>query len=66
VTEPKRLFRSPRNRFLAGIAGGLAEYFGLDPTLIRFFWVISGFMFGGGIIAYLICWIIIPEEPSSY
>ena len=62
VNMSKRLYRSRRNRILAGVAGGLAEYFDFDPSLIRLLWVIAGLIFGGGLIAYIIAWIIIPEE----
>ncbi len=57
----KRLYRSRENRMIAGIAGGLAEYFGVDPVLIRLIWIISIFFGGAGIFAYLIGWLIIPE-----
>ena len=48
---------------IAGICGGLAEYFDTDPTLIRFLWVLFTFAGGSGILAYIIAWIIIPEYP---
>ena len=61
----KRLYRSKKNMMIAGVCGGIGEYFSVDPTLIRLLWVIltvfSGFF--PGIIAYIICWIIIPEQP---
>jgi len=59
----KKLYRSRTNRSIAGVCGGLAEYLSLDVTLIRFAMVILAFVFGGGILAYLIGWMIIPEEP---
>jgi len=59
-----RLYRSNRERVLAGIAGGLAEYFNVDPTLIRLVWVISAFV-GFGILAYIVAWVIIPEAPTG-
>jgi phage shock protein PspC (stress-responsive transcriptional regulator) len=62
----KRLYRSRRSRLLGGVAGGLAEYFDFDPSLMRLFWIIAGIMLGGGVIAYIIAWIIIPEEPHSH
>jgi len=59
----KKLFRSKHNRVVAGVCGGLGEYLGVDPTLIRLIWVLvvvfSGFF--PGILAYIICWIVIPE-----
>jgi phage shock protein C len=59
----KVLVRSRTNRVLAGVCGGLAEYFGLDPTLVRvLFLVITIFTGGVGLLAYLAMWIVIPEE----
>jgi phage shock protein PspC (stress-responsive transcriptional regulator) len=48
---------------LGGVAGGIAEYFAVDPTLIRLLWVVSFFMGGAGILAYIVAFIIIPEDP---
>ena len=57
--EPKRLYRSRSNRILAGVCGGIGEYFGIDPVIIRILAiVIPGF----GWVAYLICALIIPSE----
>lgn len=58
----KQLCRSKKNRIIAGVCGGIGEYFNIDPTIIRLLWVLLTFMGGSGIIAYIICWIIIPEE----
>lgn len=57
-----RLCRSQKNRIIAGVAGGLAEYFDVDVVLVRLLWVLAVFAGGGGVIAYIIAWIIIPEE----
>ncbi len=59
----KRLFRSTREKMIGGVCGGLAEYFEIDPVLIRILFVVATFVGGSGILAYIICWIIIPEEP---
>lgn len=48
---------------LGGVCHGIADYFQLDPTLVRILWVIFTFLGGAGILAYIICWIIIPESP---
>lgn len=61
--EPRRLYRSRTNRMLGGVAGGIAEHLGVDPTLIRLLWILSIFA-GVGIIGYIIAWIVIPENPS--
>lgn len=59
-----RLFRSRRTRIIGGVAGGLAEYFAVDVVLIRLLWVVAAFVGGGGVLAYIIAWIVIPEENS--
>lgn len=61
----KRLYRSRNNRMIAGVAGGIGEYFGIDPTIVRLVWVIL-LLPGGlpGLIPYLICWAIIPLAPQ--
>lgn len=58
----KRLFRSKKNKVLAGVCGGIGEYLNVDPVVIRLLWAIFTLMGGAGIIAYIIAWIIIPEE----
>ncbi|MFC1564325.1 PspC domain-containing protein [candidate division KSB1 bacterium] len=58
------LYRSLTNRMLGGVCGGLAEYFSIDPTIIRILFVASTFV-GIGIIAYIVCWIIIPEGEQT-
>ena len=60
----KRLYRSRQDVVIAGVAAGLAEYFQLDVSLVRVIWGIAGFM-GFGVLAYLIAWIIIPQEPGD-
>ncbi len=58
----KRLYRSNTNYMLAGVCGGIAEYFNLDPTLIRLAWVILSLMSAGtGVVAYILAAIIIPQ-----
>jgi phage shock protein C len=61
----KKLYRSRHNRMIWGVCSGLANYFGLDPTLIRVLFVISAFCSGMGLLAYIIMAILIPLEPSS-
>ena len=60
----KKLYRSVSDKKLAGVCGGIAEYFGLDSTLIRVGWALVS-LFGPGILAYIICALIIPEKPDS-
>ncbi len=60
----KKLYRSRENRMIAGVAAGLGEYLGIDPTIVRLLIVLS-VLFGifPTILAYAAAWIIIPEEP---
>ena len=65
LTNGKRLYRSRTDRKLAGVCGGLARYFGIDPIIPRLVWVLLVLAGGTGILAYLICWVVIPQEPVS-
>jgi phage shock protein C len=62
--EPKRLYRSTTDKKIGGVCGGLAEYFDVDPLLIRLLFIILVIVAGGGILLYIILWIITPEKPS--
>ena len=57
-----RLYKSTENKMLDGVCGGIAEYFGIDPTLVRLGWVLFCALGGSGIIAYIIAAIIIPRN----
>jgi phage shock protein PspC (stress-responsive transcriptional regulator) len=59
----KRLCRSRQNRTLAGVCGGIAEYLGWDPTLVRVAWIVLTLLGGSGILIYLILWLVMPESP---
>ena len=65
VLARKRLVR-PRNRKIAGVCAGLAEYFDLDVILVRVLWLIVTFFSGiiPGVIGYVVAWIVMPEEPA--
>lgn len=58
----KKLYRSRTQRMIGGVCGGIAEYFNVDPTIIRLIWAFLIIFWGTGLLAYLIAWIIIPEE----
>ncbi|NLT34320.1 MAG: PspC domain-containing protein [Gaiellales bacterium] len=60
----KRLYRSRTDRMLGGVCAGLGAYLDIDPTLIRVAWVVVSLLGGAGLLAYILCWIIIPEEPA--
>lgn len=64
ANDMKRLYRSRDERMIGGVAGGIAEYFEVDPTLVRIIFVLlllPGFF--PGILLYMILWAIIPPEP---
>jgi len=60
-----RLYRSRDDAMVGGVAAGLADYFDVDVTLVRLIWVLLIFSGGVGIPAYIIAWIIVPQEPES-
>lgn len=60
----KKLYRSRENAMLAGVCGGIGEYFDIDPTIVRLAWVILGFCGSVGIWAYIIAAVIIPQRPQ--
>lgn len=59
----RRLYRSGKDRILGGVCGGLGEYFSIDPALIRLGWILFSLVYGSGVLAYFIAWIIIPRNP---
>jgi phage shock protein C len=65
MAETRKLYRSRTNRQVAGVCGGLAEYFGMDPTLMRVLFVVLAVLGGSGIILYLALWIIVPNAPQG-
>ncbi len=58
----KRLYRSSKERVIAGVCGGLGEYFDKDPVLFRLLFVIIAILFGSGILIYIIMWLSIPKD----
>ena len=61
--ESKRLYRSLTDRKFAGVAGGLGEYFVIDPLLLRLAFVVLALAGGGGLLIYIILWVVTPENP---
>ena len=59
----KKLYKSNQNKMLDGVCGGIAEYFGIDPTVVRLIWALFSLMVGCGILAYIIAAVIIPRNP---
>lgn len=60
----KRVYRSRKNKVIGGVAGGLAEYFDIDPVIVRVIFVVTAVAWGISILAYIILWIAIPENPK--
>ncbi|HEY4725167.1 MAG TPA: PspC domain-containing protein [Actinomycetota bacterium] len=63
MNATRKLYRSKTNRQVAGVCGGLAEYFNLDVTLIRVLFVLLAVLGGSGLVIYVAMWIIVPKEP---
>jgi len=61
----RKLYRSVDDRKIAGVCGGLGDYFDIDPTIVRLLWVSMVLAFGTGVLAYILAWIIVPEIPMS-
>ena len=64
MKKKKKLYRSVTDRMLCGVCGGIADYFSIDPTLVRLALVALTFMGFSGVIVYIIAALIIPEEPA--
>ena len=62
--QGKRLYRSRSDRMIAGVAGGLAAVFNIDPLFVRLGFLALGFINGVGIVLYLIMWLLVPNEGS--
>ena len=62
LMEPKRLYKSQTNKIIAGVCGGLAEYFDVDSVIMRVLFVLLAFFGGSGFILYIACWIIMPKS----
>ena len=61
----KRLYKSKRERMISGVCGGIAEYFGWDPSIVRLVFAIFALTGGSGILAYIAAAVILPEEDDS-
>ena len=63
--DNKRLYKSSVNYMLCGVCGGIAEYFGIDATIVRIGWILATLIsFGTALLAYLICWAVMPNDPE--
>ena len=64
MTE-KRLYKARGQRMVCGVCGGVVEYFGIDPTLVRLAFLLLAAGWGSGLLAYIVAAIIIPEPPAD-
>ena len=62
----KKLYKSLKDRKIAGVCGGIAEYFDIDSNVIRILWVIFASAFGTGILPYIVCALILKDNPDEY
>ncbi len=63
--ESKKLYRSRNNRMIAGVCSGLADFFGIDPTVVRLIFVAGTLLgFGSFVLIYLVLFIVVPEQPA--
>lgn len=63
--EPKKIYRSRNQRVIGGVCGGIAEYFNIDVLLVRLTWVVGTLFAGAGILAYIVCLVLIPDNPNQ-
>ena len=61
----KKLYRIKSGKVLAGVCGGVAEYFKIDPTVVRVLWALASLLGFAGVLAYIVCAFIIPEKPDD-
>ncbi len=60
----KRLYKSNSDKKLDGVCAGIAEYFAIDPTVVRLLWVLATLFVGAGILAYIVAAIVMPRKPE--
>lgn len=64
-TPYKKLYRSRKDRMIAGVCGGLAEHFGIDPTWVRLLFILFMLLGGSALLVYIIMWLIVPLSPNN-
>ena len=62
----KKLYKSNSDQKLDGVCAGIGEYFDVDPTVIRLAWVLFSLLGGSGVLAYIVCAIVIPRKPTEF
>lgn len=66
MNEPKKLYRVEKGAMLAGVCGGIAEYFNLDPSIVRLLWAVLVCLGGTGIWLYIVAAIVLPRKSDVY
>ncbi len=66
MAQAKKLYKTVNNKVIAGVAGGLSEYFDVDVVIFRLLFVLLFFFGGGGLLAYIIMWIVLPAKPVPF
>ena len=66
MEKSRKLYKVNDKKMIDGVCAGVAEYFGIDPTLVRVIWALVTLFWGAGIILYIACMIIIPRKPNGY
>jgi phage shock protein C len=65
MEEPRKLYRSRTQRMVAGVCGGLAEYFNIDTTVIRVLFLVLSLFGGSGLVIYVVMWILVPDASKA-
>lgn len=65
MDERKRLYKSRNNKMICGVCAGIADYFNIDPSIVRVLWAILALAAGTGVLAYIACAIILPEGDTE-
>ncbi|HET9303514.1 MAG TPA: PspC domain-containing protein [Propionibacteriaceae bacterium] len=65
MEESRKVYRSRNRRMVAGVCGGLADYFDIDPTVIRLLFLILAVFGGSGLVVYLVMWIVVPDASKA-
>ena len=61
----KKLYRNMENRLISGVCSGVADFFDIDPTIVRLIWALIALCAGTGVLAYIVCAFVIPEKPDN-
>lgn len=65
MDERKRLYKSRNNKMISGVCAGIADYFNIDPSIVRVLWAVLALAAGTGVLAYIACAIILPEGDTE-